>query len=747
MARLSKLNRRDFLLLTGITSTGLVLQASINPEVLAFANPGKAALSLNLFVHLATDGQVTIVAHRSEMGQGVRTSLPQIVADEMDADWSKVTILQAQADEQYGDQDTDGSHSIRSFFQTMREMGASAQFMLRQAAAATWSVDVASCRAENHVIIHQPSGRRLGYGALAEKAAQFPLPDVKTLHFKPESAYKYIGKPVTIVDMDAIVTGATQFGIDVVRPGMVHASIERCPVFGGKVKQFDASQALKVPGVLQVLHVGKAVEPASFNPLAGVAVIATNTWAAQEGRKKLVITWDLGAHATYDSRAMMAHFVAGKGEPAKQLRHRGDVDTAFKVADKTHRAVYSVPHLEHATMEPPAAVAEYVDGQCEVWACVQSPVRTRDVVAGAVGLPASKVTVNVTLLGGAFGRKSKPDFAAEAALLAKAVGRPVKVTWTREDAIQNGYYHAFSVQEYAAALDPSGNVSAITAKVASPSIMSLFAPKSDYLADFETGQGFANIPYNVPNIRAENTPTVAHTRIGWMRSVYNINHAFASNSFVDELARLSKRDSLDFQLEIIGADRVVETTDEGFPTFSYGAELSDYPFKTSRLKGALLAVKQSCGWPAKVGTSEGWGIAVHGSFLSYVAVATKVHLASDSVRVDEVHIAIDCGKIVNPDRVKSQMEGAVIFGLSLALYGEISFKDGAVEQSNFDNYPLLRMDRSPKIVVTIIESKEPHGGVGEPGVPPIAPSLVNAIVSAGGTRIRDLPVRRHYKKV
>lgn len=745
MSIINKVNRRDFLKMTGIGSAGLSLQASLTGcdwvgGAAKLSDTPSRGLALNVFVHIATNNRVTIMAHRSEMGQGIRTSLPQVVADELEADWDKVDVLQAEGDQKYGDQETDGSHSVRDYFQTMREMGASAKLMLRQAAAQQWRVPVESCEAKNHQVIHVESGKSLSYGELSEAAAKQKLPDLTTLSFKPEADYKYIGKPVPMVDLEDMVRGAANYGIDTVLPGLVHASIERCPILGGKVKSFDATKAKLVAGVLDVIKIDGGVEPAGFHPLAGVAVIATNTWAAFEGRKALTIEWETSAHANYDSSATIIQLTntAVPGD-AKLVRKRGDVDNAFANAVQTHEAVYSIPHLEHATMEPPAATVKIADGICEVWACTQSPQGVREHIAEVVGIKPANVKVNVTLLGGAFGRKAKSDFIAEAALLAKATGKPVKVTWSREDTFRNGYYHAYSVQHFKAALDKNQQLLALDATVTSPSISSLFKPGLSGLQDFELGQGFASSPCIAPHLRFRNVPASAHTRIGWMRSVYNINHAFAYNSFIDELAHLNNRDPLQFQLDTIGDDREITTIEEGFTN----ATPKDFPFKTVRLKNVINEVKKSSGWPAVVNAGEGWGVAAHSSFLSYVAVATKVSLEKNAVRVLEVHIAIDCGKILNPDRVHSQMEGSVIFGLSAALLGEITFKNGVVEQSSFDNHELLRINQSPKIVVTLISSTEKHSGVGEPGVPPIAASVTNAIAAAGGPRIRALPVKNH----
>jgi isoquinoline 1-oxidoreductase beta subunit len=741
MASLSKLNRREFLRVTGLASVGLALHATVN---LSASSPAAAAglkssagtgASLNVFVHIAANNRVTIMAHRSEMGQGVRTSLPQVVADELDADWDKVDILQAQGDEKYGDQNTDGSNSVRNFYQPMRELGASARLMLRQAAAAKWRVPLESCIAKDHRVTHTTSGRSLSYGELAEAAAALPIPDTKKLVFKSPQEFKYIGKPMSMADFGDILRGTTTFGIDTNIPDMVHASIERCPVLGGKVQSFDASRVLAIPGVLQVVKIDGGIEPAGFNPLAGVAVIASNTWAALEGRKALSITWvNNVAHTNYDSRAVIAKLIEAPRTEARIVASHGDVAQAFASATQTHEATYSLPHLEHATMEPPAATARISGNTCEVWACVQDPMTARKLVAEMLGFRLEDVTINVTLLGGGFGRKSKPDFVLEAVMLAKATGKSVKVTWSREDTTRHGYYHAFSVQHYKAALAANHRILGLDSSVASPSILSLTKTGNGYMQDWELGQGFTSNVYDVPNFRASNIPVTAHTRIGWLRSVYAGNHGFGMNSFMDELARLNNLDTLQYHLDSLPQD-------DG----SDGQEGNDFAYRPSRLRSAIHAVKTSSGWPAPVVATEGWGFATFRSFDSYVAVATKVSLANGELRVLEVHISIDCGQVLNPDRVRSQMEGSVIFALSGALMGEISFKDGAVEQSSFNDYPVLRLSQSPKIIVTLIDSDRKHSGVGEPGVPPVAASITNAIVAAGGPRIRDLPIKRHLQ--
>lgn len=751
---LVSVNRREFLKYTGLSSSGLILGGSLAGG-LSGALPAWAktsalnnSLMLNLFVHIAPDDSVSIIAHRSEMGTGIKTSLPQVVADEMEADWEKVKVVQGQANSEYGSQNTDGSRSVRDFYAVMREMGASAKLMLRQAAAKEWGVALEECDAIQHRVIHRSSQRSSSYGELAVAAAAVAVPNPKLLRYKSKQDFNYIGKSVAVVDLDDMLTGNAQYGVDIQRPGMLIASIERCPVLAGTVKHFNDKQARAIHGVVDVIEIKTTPNQVGFHPLAGVAVIASNTWAALKGREALQIEWDLGANQSYNSKKYRQALRGLCQQPGKVWRQRGDAASVLQSAEKTFSATYTMGHIVHAPMEPPMATAEITSEGCEVWASVQVPQATRNAVAAALNFKPEQVIVNVTLLGGGFGRKSKPDFAVEAAILAKAVGRPVKVCWSREDDIRHSYYHAASAQTYTASLNKLGRIEALEQHVAAPTIMSTFALGSDTQADWEVGQGFANIPYDIANIHAESHGAKAYTRIGWMRAVFNVPYAFAANSFIDEVARSNNLDPLQYQLDMLGDDRDLDTAKDGFANFAYGKKAEEYPLQIGRLKNAISRVKASVGWPQKTAKGEGWGIAAHPSFLSYVAVATKVRLsAGDNKKLDikEVHIAIDAGQLVNPDRVRAQMEGSVIFALSSALYGDIQFENGAVQQSNFHDYPVLRMDRTPKIVVTLIDSEEKHTGVGEPGVPPVAPSLTSAIAAAGGERIRDLPIAQHLE--
>lgn len=738
---LQNISRRGFLKTLGITTTGLVLGASLPSMSMASAEESAEDM-MNLFVGIDSDGTVNIVCHRSEMGQGIRTSLPQVLADELEADWDRVNIIQGLADARYGSQNTDGSRSIRHFYKTMREMGASARTMLEQAAANKWGVPVAEVSAKNHQVLHS-SGKSLSFGELVSDAQKLPTPEVESLKLKDPKDFKYIGKGLTIVDMEDIQTGKTVFGQDVQLDGMLYATIVRAPVVGANVASVDKTAAMKVTGVVDVFQMPERSFPVGFNSLPGVAVLANNTWAAQQAAKALKITWTEHDNQSYDSMAHLAELQKSVKTKGKVQRSAGDAYAKLEQSDKKVSASYSMPYLSHAPMEPPAATAHFKDGMMEIWACTQTPQSTQSTVAQILGMEPENVKVNVTLLGGGFGRKSKPDFSVEASILAKQFGKPVKVIWSREDDMQHGYYHAISAQHYEAGLDDTGKVQAWIQRTAFPTISWTFTGSAKEPSGGELSLGFADVPFDIDNLSCETQEATAHSRIGWVRSVSNIHHAFAIGSFVDEVASAAEIPTHKMWMNLIGSDRKVDPNKQGFEYSNYGESLDNYPIETKRLKNALEVLIDKSGADKDTPHGEAWGISVHRSFVSYVAVAVKVKVTGNNLKVLEIHNTIDAGTVVNTDRVKSQQEGSMIFGLSLALMGEISFKDGRVQQSNYHDYPVLRMHQSPEIHTHIIQSDAIPGGVGEPGTPPIAAALANAIYHATGKRIRDLPVSKH----
>ena len=736
MSRIRKVTRRGFL--GDVFSAGaLVLGSRLLPvKARAAETVDTSAWHPSVYLGLEPDGRVIIVTHRSEMGTGVRTSLPMIVADELEADWKRVQIEQAIGDRKYGDQNTDGSNSVVGFYQKLRETGAAARCMLEGAAASKWNVPAAECHARNHEVIHSPSGRKFGFGELVMLAATQPVPKKEDLKLKSPADFRYIGKSMPITDLDDMMVGRAGYGIDAKMPGMVYASVERSPVLGGTLKSCDESEAKKVAGVSQTVTIPPFKGTYAFQALGGVAVIANNSWAAMQGRKKLKPEWDPGRNAAYDSAEYKKVLHETARKPGIVERQVGDVDAAFAKTARFHEAEYYVPHLAHAPMEPPAAVAEFKDGKVVAYAAVQDPQSVQDTVARALGIKPADVTCHVTLLGGGFGRKSKPDYVAEAAMLSKQVGKPVKIVWSREEDIKFDFYHAVSAIYLKASLDDHGKPTAWLGRSVYPPMLSMNRNSAARMGFM----GWIDVPFDIPNFRAENGPAEAMVRVGWLRSVANIYHAFAVHSFADELAALANRDRVEYLLDILGKDRIIDLR----PPRAQSRP-DPYALDTARTRRVLEMAATQSNWAGKKsGNGKGYGIAVHRSFLTYVASVVEIDVDDKGrIRIPRVDTVIDAGRVVNPDRVQAQFEGAAVFGATLALMGEITAAGGKITQSNFNNYPVARIDEAPyETHVTIVESDAPPAGVGEPGVPPIAPAIANAIFAATGKRIRELPVKK-----
>ncbi|WP_350431197.1 molybdopterin cofactor-binding domain-containing protein [Shewanella sp. H8] len=735
------ISRRHVLKLFGAVGGGLALgTSSLAWSPMALAQDKQALM--NLFVAIGEDNKVYLTCHRSEMGQGIRTGIPQILADELEADWDKVVVVQGLADKRYGSQNTDGSRSIRKHYHRMRQMGATARTMLEQAAAQQWKVPAAEVYAKAHKVHHKGSNRSLAYGDLALVASTLPMPELDSVVLKNASDFTHIGKSHTIVDMDAMLTGKAIYGYDIKLDGMLYASITRPPVLGSDVVSVDDTKARSIAGVVDIITLPAPQGAPLFQPLGGVAVIATNSWSAIEARKALTITWSKSINDGHDSELYLQGLVERVNQPGKVIRKLGDSITEWP-AEQTVNAVYTVPYLTHAMMEPPVATANVTADGCELWASSQTPQSTQQNVAGALGLKEEQVTVNVTLLGGGFGRKSKPDFSVEAAILSQKLNKPIKVCWSREDEIQNSYYHAISAQMYQAKLDNNNMPIALLARTGFPSISSTFAEGVEYPSAGELDLGFSDVPLALGHVQLEAVKAEAHTRIGWMRSVCNIQHAFGMGSFVDELAVKGNKPCIQMWRDLLGKPRIETFENQAFKYGNYGEASGDHPVDVARYLKVLDTLETELINAPKAAKNQGWGMSIHRSFVSYVAVATLVEVVDNKLKVIKSIAVMDAGTVINPDRVKSQLEGAIIFGLSLAMMGEISFKNGKVEQTNFHNYPLLRMPQSPDIETHIITSTAKPAGVGEPGVPPVAPSLTNAIFAATGVRYRDLPLNKY----
>jgi len=739
---IKNISRRGFIKGAGLAGSGLL----IGIQVSCTNNPVENSdeFSPDVFISMDKEGTVTIISHRSEMGQGIRSSLPLLVADEMECDWDRVVVKQALGDAKYGSQNTDGSRSVRRFYYRLKQAGATARTMLQTAAAQVWTVKPEQVTIYNHQAKLAGSSQTLDFSKLVEIAAKLPVPDKGSLKLKTEAEHRYVGKDnIKIIDAKEIVTGKATYGYDVELEGMKYSVIARPPVLFGKVKSYDASETLKVPGVIKVVEMPPLSAPAVFNMLGGIAVIADNTWAAIQGREKLVIDWEHGKNSSYNTRDYENNFIKALENPPHTVRNRGDWDKARQAADQVISHDYHVAGLAHATMEPPAATAIVTNDGVDVWTCTQTPQSAQQNAMSVMDIPkrkASSVRINVTLLGGAFGRKSKPDYVSEAVYLANETKLPVKVLWTREDEIQHGYYHSPSYQKLSASFDKNGKPTGWYHGMVNHPIAATFNPDAKQAGSANLGQ--VDMPYDLANIKVTNGESDTFMRIGWIRSVTNINNAFAACSFADEMAVHSGVDSKDYLLSLIGKDQHIDLSKDKCKYSNYDESLDDFPIDTARLKNVINVVAKNAGWGNKLAKGHGVGIAVHRSFCSYVATVVEVSMNNNKVQIEKVYYAVDAGKVINPDRVRSQMEGAAIFSTSIAYYGEITADKGIVEQSNFHDYQLAKIGQVPEVNVDIISSEHPPAGVGEPGVPPFAPALCNAIYNASGKRYRRLPLKQ-----
>jgi isoquinoline 1-oxidoreductase beta subunit len=682
------LSRRDFMKVAAVGGTGLLLSFYLPSRDSEATEP--QVFAPNAWLKIQADGTVTITVHKSEMGQGVLTALPMIVAEELDADWNKVRFVQADAHPtKYGSQGTGGSASIRSSYMPLRTAGATARAMLIAAAARRWNVDKALCRTEEGFVYHA-SGKKLSYGEIAGDAATLPIPT--DVQLKDPKDFKLLGRKVPRLDTPAKVDGSAIFGLDVRLPGMLFATIARSPVFGGKVKSFNPEKAKSIAGVKEIVQVEN-----------GVAVVATNTWAALRGREALEIVWEKGQWKDQSSEKIKQMFQEAAALKGTIEDYEGDVVNGLEGAARKVEAIYEIPFAAHATMEPMNCTAWVKDGRCEIWAPTQTPQRAHEEAARILGLPLDRVTVHVTLLGGGFGRRLQADYVADAVRVAKLVNAPVMVVWSREDDMRNDWYRPATYNVLTAGLDKNGWPVAWMHRIVGPSSRGLVV-------------GGSTPPYAIPNVLVESHIKETGVPIGAWRAVGHSQNAFVVESFIDELAAAAKKDPFEYRHQLLS--------------------------KSPRLRRALKIAAEKAGWSGSAPKGIGRGIAAVEAFGSCIAQVAEVSVAGNGeLRIHRVVCAVDCGPTINPDTIQAQIEGAIVYGLSAAVKDEITIADGGVVQGNFDTYQMPRIDEMPKVEVHIVPSTEPLGGIGEPGLPPIAPAVANAIFALKGKRIRRLPIR------
>jgi len=705
------LDRRGFLKTSAAGATGLCIgfYLPLRQELPASASPdAQMPVPLNAWVHIGTDDVVTILIDKSEMGQSILTGLSMLVAEELECDWEKIRTEFAPAgnayiNPQFGIQGTGASSATRTSWIPLRKAGAAARMMLLEAAAQNWGVDKAECRAENGVVLHAASNRRLSYGSLAEAAVGLPVP--RNIPLKDPKQFRIIGKPARRLDTPDKVTGRAEFGIDVRRPEMLYAVVARCPVFGGQAASFDAARARAVRGVRDVFRIS-----------TGIAVVADNTWTAMEGRRALEVKWDDGPNASVSTDSIRKLFAERAAQPGAVARKEGDVTAALETAARQIAAVYEVPFLAHATMEPQNCTAHVRADRCDVWVPTQNQTNSQKVAAKITGLDIPSVFVHTTFLGGGFGRRFESDFVTDAVEISKAVGGPVKVTWSREDDIQHDFYRTASYASFTAGLDTDGWPVAWMNRIACPSLMARFGPLKNNF-DPRSVEICDAIPYAIPNILVDYQLVDAGIPVGFWRSVGASQNGFFLESFIDEIAAAGNKDPYQLRRRLLA--------------------------KSPRHLAVLEMAAQMAGWDTPLPPDRFRGIAVVSSYYGYVAqvIEISVHREDRALKVHRVVCALDCGRIVNPSSIDAQVKSSVVYGLTAALYGEITIDRGRVRQTNFNDYPMLRMREMPDIEVHMMPSEEAPSGAGEFAVPPVAPALCNAIFAATRKRIRRLPIR------
>ena len=721
--------RRDFLGTAAKGGAALIIGFHLPWKSLAQNPERQPPNPLNAWIRIDKRNHVTLFVAKSEMGQGIMTSLPMILADELEVPWASVSIEQAPTNPSIYNHGTGGSGSVLDSYLPLRQAGAAAREMLVMAAAQAWNVTPETCRAERAGVIHGPRKTRLDYSELVEAAAKLPIPDFKKVTLKNPNDFNIVGTSIPRADIPSKVNGSAKFGIDVRVPGMLFAVVARCSTFGGKVAKLDDTRAKAVSGVKQVFEI-PAVGPGAWSA-GGVAVVADSTWAAIQGREALKIEWDLGPNTSENSNELREQFQALTEKPGKVIRNDGDVDQALAAANGNKiDAVYELPFLAHATMEPMNCTVDIRADRAEVWAPTQAPDWTQGTVAQIAGLKPETVVVHTMLMGGGFGRRYQADFVTEAAQVAKQAGKPVQLLWTREDDMTHDFYRPAAYHQLQAALDAGGKPLAWRHHIATTSIRAFWSPNGPKPEQQEVG-GAVDLPYAIPNIRVEYSNPKSHVPVAWWRSVEHSINGFVTESFLDELAAAAKQDAVQFRLALLKGGR-----DIGDPMWPENVHMN-----TNRLATVLSLAAEKAGWGKTLPAGRGRGAACHYSFNTYIAQVAEVSVTGNKVRVHRVVCAVDCGRAINPDGIKAQMESGIVYGLTAALKGEITIEKGAVKQTNFDRYPMLRIDEMPAVEVYIVPSQEKPTGVGEPATAVIAPAVGNAIFAATGKRVRRLPIK------
>lgn len=702
MEDLKKTGRREFIKVVGLAGGGLFLASFVPLQNLsAGSDDDPKVFAPSVYLKIDSNGVVTIIVHRSELGQGVKTALPMLIAEELEVEWKKIVIEQADAHPKYGDQTTGGSTSIRTSWEPYRVTGATARVMLINAAALRWNVAAGNCFAKNGFVINKLNNEKLSYGDLAEDASKLPVP--QNVKLKDPEDFKLIGKRIHRIDTPDKILGKAKFGIDIIIPGVYYTAVSRCPSFGGKVKSFNAAKAKALPGVIDVVSISN-----------GIAVVADSTWHAFNGRDALQIEWDYGPNAKVNTEDIRNELIKNTKTDGFAWENKGDINKEVEEGEKVIEAVYEVPFITHAPLEPMNCVAKVENGKAEIWTGSQTPQDARSDVAKILGIDETNVTVHIMLSGGGFGRRLVNDYVVEASEISKAAGKPIKLTWTREEDMKFSWYRPPSMHVLKGSVR-DGKPLKFSHHVIAPSIIQMRFYRELPPQDYDIKEGTVGLEYNIPNMRIAGTTIETHVPISWLRSVYHTQNPFAVESFIDELAYSANKDPYIFRRDMLPDD--------------------------SRLKNVLNIAAEKSGWGKKLPKEKGMGIAVLACYDSFNAQVAEVTVEGNKIKVDRFTVVIDCGIVVNPDIMENQMQGAIAFGLSAALKGEITIKNGGVVQSNYDDYPILTYNEMPAVEVHYVRNNFKVGGVGEVGIGACAPALCNAIFAATGKRIRKLPVR------